>query len=942
MKRIPFLLLFLMGAALQAQVLTLTPVFPKETDTVTIVYNAKLGNAALVGVSQVYAHTGVITTLSTSGSDWKHVVGNWGTADARTKMTSLGNDKWQIRYHVKDFYAQAGAFATNETVLQLAFVFRNADGSKVGRSAAGTDIFTPIYSVGLAAKFTLPETKTSIIGAGSTQKIEVWASRVCATVLTINGDTVRKSNTKDSFQLSYNKWKVGSNTVIYTANYNNQYVAADTISFVVNPTVKSLDPPPGLELGVTYIDDSSAYVLFYAPYKNYVYLIGDFNNWGPDTAYFMNYASSKSIWWKKITGLKKGVEYGYQFWVDGNIRVADPFATLLLHEWDDAYIPSANYPNLKYYPKNKTQGYVGVLQTAQPAFSWSKVNFQRPATDKLLIYECLTRDFTKAQTFKALQDSLPYLKRLGITALELMPVCEFEGNLSWGYNVASHMAIDKYYGNRAALKSLVDACHQNGIAVILDVVYNHVFGSASINVLYWDATTGKPWGNSPYLNADAKHPFNVGYDINHETQATKYYVKRTLAYLLEEFHVDGFRFDLSKGFTQTNSGNDAAKMAQYDQSRVDILTDYYNWVQSKSPGAYCILEHFADNSEEQTLSSKGMMLWGNGNFNANEAGMGYSNGDFGWGIDAQKRSFGQRNLVGYIISHDEERMGYKCKNFGNATTGYSVKDPSVYVPRVGMAYAFVIATPGPKMIWQFDELAYDYSINTCEDGVTVQDACRLANKPVRWDYWTGDAVRRKNQFKIASIAQLKALYTEVSSPSSYNFSSGGSYKILTLNHSNMNTVVIGNFDVSGSSASVGFAHTGNWYNYLTGDSIKVSGTSMVIALAAGEYRVYTDKKIANPYIKQILGGSAIVEDLTSQTGLWVYPNPAQNTIQLGLKNSPVLNGEVTLIDCIGRVVWKKDIAGSEPIHLSGLAVGRYWIRYSSNQGHVYCTQLMIQ
>ena len=796
--------------------------------------------------------------------------------------------------------------------------------------------------MGLAAKFTLPETKTSIIGAGSTQKIEVWASRVCATVLTINGDTVRKSNTKDSFQLSYNKWKVGSNTVIYTAHYNSQYVDADTIYFVVNPTVKSLDPPPGLELGVTYIDDSSAYVLFYAPYKNYVYLIGDFNNWGPDTAYFMNYASSKSIWWKKITGLKKGVEYGYQFWVDGSIRVADPFATLLLHEWDDAYIPSANYPNLKYYPKNKTQGYVGVLQTAQPAFSWSKVNFQRPATDKLLIYECLTRDFTKAQTFKALQDSLPYLKRLGITALELMPVCEFEGNLSWGYNVASHMAIDKYYGNRAALKSLVDACHQNGIAVILDVVYNHVFGSASINVLYWDATTGKPWGNSPYLNADAKHPFNVGYDINHETQATKYYVKRTLAYLLEEFHVDGFRFDLSKGFTQTNSGNDAAKMAQYDQSRVNILTDYYNWVQSKSPGAYCILEHFADNSEEQTLSSKGMMLWGNGNFNANEAGMGYSNGDFGWGIDAQKRSFGQRNLVGYIISHDEERMGYKCKNFGNATTGYSVKDPSVYVPRVGMAYAFVIATPGPKMIWQFDELAYDYSINTCEDGVTVQDACRLANKPVRWDYWTGDAVRRKNQFKIASIAQLKALYSEVSSPSSYNFSSGGSYKILTLNHSNMNTVVIGNFDVSGSSASVGFAHAGNWYNYLTGDSIKVSGTSMVIALAAGEYRVYTDKKIANPYIKQILGGSALVEDLTSQTGLWVYPNPAKNTIQLGLKNSPVLNGEVALIDCIGRVVWKKDIAGSEPIHLSGLAVGRYWIRYSSNQGHVYCTQLMIQ
>jgi uncharacterized membrane protein len=121
MKKIAVLLCwFLMGSALQAQVLSLSPVFPKETDTVTIVYNAKLGNGALIGATQVYAHTGVITTLSTGGSDWKHVVGNWGTADARTKMTSLGNDKWQIRYHVKDFYSQAGAFATNETVLQLA------------------------------------------------------------------------------------------------------------------------------------------------------------------------------------------------------------------------------------------------------------------------------------------------------------------------------------------------------------------------------------------------------------------------------------------------------------------------------------------------------------------------------------------------------------------------------------------------------------------------------------------------------------------------------------------------------------------------------------------------------------------------------------------------------------------------------------------------------
>ncbi|MFM2300032.1 MAG: hypothetical protein RIR98_1640, partial [Bacteroidota bacterium] len=122
MKRISlFLAVFCVAmTAIQAQVLSVSPVFPKETDTVTIVYNAKLGNGALVGASQVYAHTGVITTASTSGSDWKHVVGTWGTADNRTKMTYMGNDLWKIRYHVKDFYSQGGAFGASEVILQMA------------------------------------------------------------------------------------------------------------------------------------------------------------------------------------------------------------------------------------------------------------------------------------------------------------------------------------------------------------------------------------------------------------------------------------------------------------------------------------------------------------------------------------------------------------------------------------------------------------------------------------------------------------------------------------------------------------------------------------------------------------------------------------------------------------------------------------------------------
>jgi hypothetical protein len=158
----------------------------------------------------------------------------------------------------------------------------------------------------------------------------------------------------------------------------------------------------------------------------------------------------------------------------------------------------------------------------------------------------------------------------------------------------------------------------------------------------------------------------------------------------------------------------------------------------------------------------------------------------------------------------------------------------------------------------------------------------------------------------------------------------------------MNTVVIGNFDVTSSSASVGFARTGYWYNYLTGDSIKVSGAMMVITLAAGEYRVYTDKKIANPYAKQILGGSAGAEELVNNTQMRVYPNPAQSTIQLAFKDAEGMKGDVTVVDCVGRVVLRKAIEPGESVNVVDLAAGQYWIQFASNQGAVYSSKLMIQ
>lgn len=127
---------------LQGQVVYTEPQFPIQKDDITLFYDASRGNQALKGFSgNVYAHMGVITSNSSNENDWQHVVGNWGTDDDRVKMTSEGNDLYSISYNIETFHdIQAG-----EVVRKLAFVFRNQEGSIVGRDADGSDIFLDVF-----------------------------------------------------------------------------------------------------------------------------------------------------------------------------------------------------------------------------------------------------------------------------------------------------------------------------------------------------------------------------------------------------------------------------------------------------------------------------------------------------------------------------------------------------------------------------------------------------------------------------------------------------------------------------------------------------------------------------------------------------------------------------------------------------------------------------
>jgi len=933
-----FYILFGFFATSFGQVIRTEPVFPKQTDTVTIIFNAKLGNAALVGASQVYAHAGVITSLSTSIADWKYVVGNWGTADARVKMTALGNDLWQIRYHIQSFYAQAGALKSGESILKLAFVFRDEKGNLVGRTASGGDIYTDVYSQNsdLLVKILTPEAVTSLGESNASFKLTAAASKTSDWSVFVNGNLHRETQSKDTLQTTLANLPVGNNVVIVRA-VNASDTVQDTANFVINPKVVNASVPAGIEQGLTRISDTSIYLVLYAPYKKNVYVLGDFNDWNPDVRYFMNYDASKSLYWIKIEGLTPNTEVGYQYLVDGSIKIADPFSEIVLNEWDDAYIPTANYPNLKKYPKNKTTSWVSVFNTTKANYNWKANSFKRPSKDKLVVYELLVRDFTKAQNFKSIEDTLDYLQRLGINAIEFMPLTEFEGNISWGYNPASHMALDKYYGSMESLKSLVDACHSRGMAVILDVVFNHAFSTASICQLYWDANLFRPTNNNPFVNPVAKHPFNVGYDLNHESAATKYYVKHILEYLTKEYRFDGYRFDLSKGFTQKNSGEDVGLWGNYDASRIEILDDYHKHLQKVDSGCYTILEHFADNTEEIELAKRGMMMWGNATHNTAEGAMGFNaNSDFGWGLDYSKRGISANSIISYASSHDEERMGYKCKNFGNAFGAYSTKSLNTYLKRNALVYAFTYLTPGPKMIWQFDELGYDYSINYCQDG-SIKDQCRVDPKPVKWDYWTNISDRPDLYYQHAMFLHLKTKFDDISLPKTYNLSSSGSYKRLELKGNDFNTLVIGNFDLVSASKKPGFDRTGVWYNYLTGDSLVVDNVDMDITMPAGDYRIYTSKKIENPFLTN---RNASQITIPQKNTINVFPNPSNGGVfQVDWSENAAM-GRIFMYESTGRLVYSEEVKSGDTV-ATQLAAGVYFISVESD-GNRYFSKIWVE
>lgn len=852
-------------------IVVLNPALPTADEPVTITYDATKGVSGLQGAGKVYMHSGVVLS-GPDGTVWSNRSGNWGQDDGIGQMSPVAGapDKWQITLpNIRQYYH----IDNGVPVFRLAMVFRNADGTITGKSETGGDIFVNI-NPGDYVRFSAPASAEVSAISGEQLLLNAEASSVASAItLEINEgsgyQTVKQVSNSQTISYNYTARSAGSIQMRVTAQIGGKTVMAEkTLSIRLRQPNTIVALPSGVKEGINYgADFTAATLVLYAPNKTYADVVGDFNNWQASNTYQMNKTPDGNYYWLTISNLTAGKEYAFNYKVDDTIYIADPYTEKVLDPDNDQGISSVTYPNLKPYPVNTNvsaskNGIMSVLQTGQSAYNWQVTNFKRPDKKNLITYELLVRDFGNLHNYQMLIDTISYFKRLGINAIEVMPVNEFSGNDSWGYNPTFYCALDKYYGTKNKFKEFIDLCHQNGIAVIMDVVYNQMeAGITPQGKLYWDAANNRPAANNPWLNIAAPHPyFPYQYDLNHESAATRYLVQRSMEYWLSEYKVDGFRLDAGKGFTQKCTQVNVmcpvadGSIEDYDASRVANLERYYDSVELKYPDTYMIIEFLGQQrQEEQEYARHGFMLWGNNNPAYNQATMGYAaNSNFSKIVyNNPEEGFTTPSEVGYMESHDEERLMFKNLNYGNSSGTYDVKNLATALQREAAAAAVFFTVPGPKMIWQFGERGYDISIDA-EGG-------RVSPKSPHWEYMQ-DPDRQKLWDVYAKLINLRLQNPAVFNNTAFTYDfndNGGLFRRFQIGDTaagGMKVTVVANFDVVPQTRNITFQSGGTWYSFVSngtgsglngteGSPANISTGAQSITLQPGEYHVYVDRQV---------------------------------------------------------------------------------------------------
>jgi len=869
-----------------APIVQVSPSFPNDNQAVIVTFNAT--GTALAGASKVYLHSGV-STISTAPFGFNYTTGNWGQDDGVGEMTNTGGNNWTFTIPTLRSYFNV---PLDKDIFGLNFLFRSANGT-LKEDNSGNNYYN-IVDPGNYFSITFPTTSTyfALVNQSFNHTATASIAPTTWTLKELNPDTdaVIATITTATGGTTFSHALTMANTSLRKFRLEADFsgnIKFKTFSVVGYLAVTEAPRPSWTKVGINYHTDDAtkATLVLHAPTytrykkgtgtisgtntttpKSVVYVVGDFNNWTPSETNKMFRDKDTDFedddnngidddqgdyWWIELSNLEPGQEYVFQYFIDGVIQVADPY-THKVSDPDDFQISGSVYPDLITY-RTEAEDRASIIQTNQGAYDWRAAPFTKPSINELNIYELHFRDFTEEGTYLAAIERLDYIKGLGINAIHVMPVSEFEGNSSWGYNPNFYFAADKAYGKEDDLKKFIDECHKRKIQVFNDLVLNHAFYSNVMARMYWNSAQNKPANDNPWFNADHRMVSEPagwwGADWNHESEHTQIMMDRILDYWLQEFKFDGYRFDFTKGIGQTAQDPSDPWASSFDQDRIDLLERIVDGMTSRNPNSVVIFEHLAVASEDKVLADQGILMWSGVGHHNDLKGfiLGY-NGDntniYDSGVyNATARNFTFANWMSYGESHDEERLSYEVTQFFNGP-----KTLENIVNRLKIAAGFNLLLPGPRMLWQFQELGYDVSINF--NG-------RTGEKPVRWEYF--DNTKRKELYTLVSrILKIRNRHNIYATTPDYGNIGLGSGNITTPRVMRFSTgsgsgakhvIIVANLDPnSGHNVTPNYDVTGTWYRYngatsVDGTSFTVTNTAATYFLQASEMLVFTNFEI---------------------------------------------------------------------------------------------------
>lgn len=804
-----------MGAS--AQLVTTTPAIVQEdSPNVVITYHADSpqGNKGLINLAPgipVYVHIGAITNLSKDNSDWRYTFAEWPKSDGsnaqaantpKNTLTYVSANTYRL--DMGDLRTYFGITDSNEHIKKIAMVFRNADGSKEGKTSTNGDIFVDVLAAGFDISFE-SDAASTLLTKATTIKFTLNATAAANLKMTVNGTPFASQNNSTTLTGSYTFNQKGSYTVKGIAEHQGKtYEQSINVAFP-GESVAGNYPGGVPKMGAVKNPDGSVTFCLAAPGKSSVILVPSWDSYQILDKNIMKYQDYQGnrYFWTTVSGLKNDEWYPYYYIVDSTYKVGDPYAELVLDPYSDKWLDPKVWPDMPQYPYDLFNDTMLAVYRGDLNSTYKFSNFTIPDHKSLVIYEMLFRDFTGTVgeanangTVRQAIAKIPYIKGLGFNAVELMPIMEFNGNNSWGYNTNFYFAPDKAYGSPKDYRDFIEECHKQGIAVILDIVFNQSDGLHPWYQMY-------PIASNPFYNKNAPHAYSVLNDWNQGNALVQQQWTDCLVHWMKNYNVDGFRFDLVKGLGDNDSYSRSTD--SYNASRISRMKRLHGVIKSVKPDGIHINENLAGDQEEIEMGNDGELQWANINNNSCQFTMGFAEDNGGPKTTAFLSTLqGGRpwgSTVSYAESHDEERMAYKNNTWGN---GAVKTDKAVSYKRLGSLAALMLMTPGPKMVWQFGELGADQT--TKNDGGNNTDP-----KIVIWD-WLNEEHPAELANTYARMIGLRMANPELFRESATFTTSGlggsmTSNRVMRLTAGNKEVMCFINPNTGGANKTVGYSST---------------------------------------------------------------------------------------------------------------------------------------